>query len=140
MKNKCLKALKSILRSNYRSKSFDLNQNVVYIDADVFGNKLLNTFLDLSLSDFNQTPYFTFFTFNDEKFVNTFINVLVEGAILYALSSQALIERGREFVTTDNGIEVNPPNVSEMMQTQYHSLIHLHFEKLKLIKSSIRDF
>ena len=100
----------------------------------------LNTFLDLSLSDFNQTPYFTFFTFNDEKFVNTFINVLVEGAILYALSSQALIERGREFVTTDNGIEFNPPNISEMLQTQYHSLIHLHFEKLKLIKSSIRDF
>lgn len=140
MKNKCLKALKNVLRSESKFKHRDQHNNITYIDVDVYGNKLLNIFLDLSLSEFNQIPHFTSFTFKDEKFVNTFTNILVEGALLYALSSQALIERGREFTTTGSGIEFTPPDISEMLQTQYATLLHLHFEKLKLIKSSIKDF
>ena len=43
-----------------------------------------------------------------------FGEILVEGATLYALASQALIERGREFQITDNGLNFNPPTVSRV--------------------------
>jgi hypothetical protein len=139
-KETCLQALKTILRSNGKAKSIDINNNVIYIDTDIYTDEMLTIFLDMSLSDFNQTPYFSFFTFNDEKFVNVFMNILVEGATLYALSSQALIERGREYTITDNGVNFEPPSLAEFMMTQYRTLLSVHYEKLKNIKNEIHNF
>ena len=73
--------------------------------------------------------------------METFAEVLVEGATLYALASQALLERGREFQMSDNGISFDPPNLSELLNTQYSILLVHHWDKLKLIKlSSIVGF
>lgn len=55
--------------------------------------------------------------------------------MLYALASQALLERGREFQTTDNGVTFNPPSISELLNTQYSVLLQHHWEKLKTIKA-----
>jgi len=139
-KEDCLKALKARLNSNGKTKSSDAFGNVIYIDCDIYSVDVLETFLDMSLSEFNQMPVFTNYTYDNEKFVETFMEVLVEGATLYALSSQALIERGREFQIEDNGVFLDPPNVAEMLATQYKLLLVYHFEKLKLIKNQIRDF
>jgi hypothetical protein len=57
---------------------------------------------------------------------------------LYALASQALIERGREFQITDNGLNFNPATVSELLETQYSTLLTVYWEKLKMIKNSLR--
>jgi len=54
---------------------------------------------------------------------------LVEGATLKALASQALIERGREFALSDSGISFIPPAISELLQTQFQSVISFHNEK-----------
>ena len=64
--------------------------------------------------------------------------MLVEGAVLYALSSKALIERGREFQITDNSINFNPPSVAEMLSTQWSTELTHYWESLKYIKNSIR--
>jgi len=140
--NKLLTLIKSRLNSAGKNKASDANGNVVYVDCDVFSNEMLTHFLVLSLSDFNQAPYFTTFTFDDTKFVNTFAEVLVAGATLQALASQALIERGREFRIDDTGISFNPPNLSELLNTQYCTLLNHHAEKLKQIKieKSIGEF
>lgn len=136
--NKLIKALRARLNSSGKAKASDAYGNTVYVDCDIFSVAMLTTFLATALSDFNQVPYFTFFTFDDDDFVNQFLEILVEGATLYALASKALIERGREFQITDNGLSFTPPSISELMQTQYSTLLSHYWEKLKYIKNSLR--
>lgn len=137
--NKLLKMLKSRLNSSGKSRKV-VNGNVTYIDCDIYSIEMLTTFLAMALSDFNQTPYFTFITFDQTSFIDQFAEVLVEGATLYALSSQALIERGREFQLTDAGLNFNPPSVAEMLNTQYSTLLAHYNERLKYIKNSLRPY
>lgn len=136
--NKLIKSLKGRLNSAGKAKSTDSYGNVVYVDCDIFSVDVLTTSLANALWDFNQVPYFTFFTFDDTGFVEQFGEILVEGATLYCLASKALIERGREFQFTDNGLNFNPPTVSELLNTQYNTLLSHYWEKLKMIKASLR--
>ncbi|CAB4196481.1 hypothetical protein UFOVP1290_1, partial [uncultured Caudovirales phage] len=136
--NKLIKSLKARLNSSGKAKSVDSYGNVMYVDCDIFSIDMLTTFLATALWDFNQVPFFTFFTFDDDNFVEQFGEVLVEGATLQSLASKALIERGREFQITDNGLSFNPPTVSDLMNTQYSSLLTHYWEKLKMIKASLR--
>jgi hypothetical protein len=136
--NKLMKSLKARLNSAGKAKSSDSYGNTIYVDCDIFSVDTLTTFIATALWDFNQVPYFTFFKFDEDDFVDQFGEVLVEGATLYALASIALIERGREFQLTDNGLNFNPPTVSELLQTQYSTLLAHYWEKLKYIKNSLR--
>jgi len=136
--NKLLKSLKARLNSSGKAKATDKYGNVVYVDCDIFSIDMLVTFLATALWDFNQVPFFTFFQFDDDNFIEQFGEILVEGATLYALASKALIERGREFTITDNGLNFNPPTVSDLMNTQYSTLLSHYWEKLKMIKASLR--
>lgn len=136
--NKLIKALKSRLNSSGKAKSNDIYGNVIYVDCDIFSIDMLTTFLATALWDFNQVPFFTFFQFDDDNFIEQFGEILVEGATLGALASKSLIERGREFQITDNGLSFQPPTVSELMNTQYSALLTHYWEKLKLIKNSLR--
>lgn len=136
--NKLIKSLKARLNSSGKAKSSDSYGNTTYVDCDIFSVDTLTTFIATALWDFNQVPYFTFFKFDDDDFVDQFGEVLVEGATLYGLASIALIERGREFQLTDNGLNFNPPTVSELLQTQYSTLLAHYWEKLKYIKNSLR--
>lgn len=136
--NKLLRSLKARLNSSGKSKATDKYGNVIYVDCDIFSVDMLVTFLATALWDFNQVPYFTFFTFEMDDFIEQFGEILVEGATLYALASKALIIRGQEFSITDNGINFNPPSVSELMQTQYSTLLTHYYDKLRYIKNSLR--
>jgi hypothetical protein len=136
--NKLLKSLKARLNSSGKAKSTDTYGNTVYVDCDIFSIDMLVTFLSTAVWDFNQVPFFTFFQLDDDNFIEQFGEILVEGATLYALASKSLIERGREFQVTDNGLSFNPPTVSELMNTQYSALLTHYWEKLKFIKASLR--
>jgi hypothetical protein len=136
--DKLMKSLRARLNSAGKSKSSDAYGNTIYVDCDIFSVDTLTTFIATALWDFNQVPYFTWFTFDEDSFVDQFGEILVEGATLYALASIALIERGREFQLTDNGLNFNPPTVSELLQTQYSTLLAHYWEKLKYIKNSLR--
>jgi len=138
--DKLVDLVEAALNSRGKAKSNDALGNVIYIDSSVYSKQALEAFIQLSISQFNQIPHFTFFTLEDQKFIDLFTEVLVEGAILYALSSQALLERGREFKIEDHGVYMDPPAVSEMLSTQYSILLTHHFEKLKLIKGEIQTF
>jgi hypothetical protein len=136
--NKILKSLRARLKSSGKAVRTDAFGNKEYVSCDIFSVDLLTTFIGTAISDFNQTPYFTGFTFEDTQFIDQFLEILVEGAATYALGSQALIERGREFSITDNGITFNPPTVSELLNTQYAAVLSNYWEKLKMIKNSMR--
>ena len=138
--NHLLDLLKQRLQSSGKAKSTDTFGNTIYVDCDIFTNDTLVSFLTLSLSEFNQCPQFTDFTFENDNFVNVFAAILVEGATMYALASKSLIERGREFCMEDNGIAFNPPSVSDLMNTQWCTLLQYHYAKLRRIKDSIDDF
>lgn len=136
--NKLLKSLRARLNSSGKSRAKDSFGNVIYVSCDIFSVDMLVTFLATALWDFNQVPYFTDFVFDDDSFIKQFGEVLVEGATLYSLASQALIERGREFTITDNSLNFNPPTVSDLLNTQYNTLLTNYWEKLKYIKNSLR--
>jgi hypothetical protein len=136
--NKLIKSLKARLNSSGKARNTDSYGNVMFVDCDTFSIDMLTTFLATALWQFNQIPYFTFFQFDDDGFVEQFGEILVEGATLYSLASKALIERGREFQITDNSLNFNPPTVSEIMMTQYSTLLTSYNENLKYIKNSLR--
>lgn len=138
--NKLTELFYSRLSAKSSMKKQDANGQIVYVDAYIFSKEMAEHFFTLSLSEFNATPFFTNYSFEDTRFVDTFAEILVEGAVLQALASKALIERGREFSLTEAGISFIPPSVSEMLHTQYATLLGQHFEKLKLIKDNIRCF
>lgn len=136
--NKLLKGLRARLKSSGKSKKVDANGNVTYISCDIFATDILTTFLAMALSDFNQTPYITYFTFDDTNIVDQFFDILIKGATTYALASQALIEKGREFSISDNSIQFNPPSVADMLNTQYSTVLNQYWDQLKYIKNSLR--
>lgn len=136
--NKLLKTLKMRLYNDGKARSTDSFGNILYVDCNVFSNDMLITFIANATSDFNQIPYFTFFRLDDNNFVDQFHDILVEGATTYALAAQALIEKGREFTITDNGVNFNPPLMAEMLNTQYTTVLNNYYDKLKYIKASLR--
>lgn len=136
--NKVIKMMKARLNSSGKAKSTDAYGNVDYVDCDIFSIDMLATFAAMALNEFNNVPYFTWFTWDDSWFFTQFSQVIADGACVYAMASQALIEKGREFSMTDNGVSFVPPNVSEMLQTQYAQAMQHHWEQLKYIKNSMR--
>jgi hypothetical protein len=132
--------VRSRLHDKGKAKSADDQGNIIFVDCNIYTQETLESFVSLSISEFNQTPNFSNFTVENSRFVDCFAEVLVEGAVLYALSSQALLEKGREFRLEDNGIYMDPPAISEMLNTQYRLLLTHHWEKLKHIKLHIQNF
>jgi hypothetical protein len=135
-----LALLKTRLVSSGKITIKDSSGHTNLVDSDVFGDSTLENFLILSLSGFNQVPNFTYYTFNDNNFVEIFAEVLIEGAVIHALAACSLIEKGREFMIEDNGIIMNPPSVADIMTTQYSTIMVHYWDKLKLIKSEIDSF
>lgn len=136
--NKLIKMIRARLNSSGKVKIKDTFGNDEWVTCDIFSTETLTTFLAMALSYFNSIPYFTYFTFDDEGFIAQFGETLVQGAVLYALASQALIERGREYQISDNGINFTPPTVSELLNSQYSGAMASYFEQVKLIKNSMR--
>jgi hypothetical protein len=136
--NNLLKVLKARLKSSGKHKTKDQFGNVIFEDCDIFTTDQLVTFLAMSLYEFNEVPHFTLFTFEDTPIIENFGGILVQGATLMALSSQALIERGREFQINDNGIGFTPPTISEMLNTQWTTELNNWYDRLKMIKHNMK--
>lgn len=136
--NKLLKGLRARLKSSGKSSGKDQFGNPIYVDCDIYSVDQLVTFLAQSLSMFNEIPHFTSFDFNHSEIIKIFYDVLVQGAVLLALSSQSLIERGREYSISDGGISLTPPSVSELLNSQWGTELSNHTEKVKVIKASMK--
>lgn len=136
--NKLIKTLRARLNSRGKAKAKDAAGNVIYVDCDIFSVDTLVAFLANSITLFNEIPHFTFFTFEDTQFLNQFHDVIVEGAVIWALASHSLISRGSEYNISDQGVNFTPPSVSELENTQFSTLLTLHNEKVKFIKNSFK--
>jgi hypothetical protein len=136
--NHLLKSLRARLNAAGKHRTTDEFGNVIYKDCDIYSTDDLVSFVAQALSMFNEIPHFTFFTFEDTVIIEQFHDVLVQGATLIALSSQALIERGREFQINDNGIGFTPPTISELLSTQWSTELTNWWDKVKLIKHNMK--
>jgi hypothetical protein len=144
--NILLKHLKSRVRSDGKKPSRDRYGafitdgygEMVMEECNVFSDEVLACFLSASLSEFNMVPFFTSFTFADEIIYKTFSHAITEGAVILALSSQALVEKGRDFTISDGGISYQPPALGDFLNSQYQNFMTSYRERLKFIKNSIR--
>lgn len=136
--NQCLELLRARLNSSGWKTTKDVNGNKIYVSCDIFSTETLVTMLISGLSIFNSVPTFTNFKFHDTEFFEIFIEPVVEGAVIIALASKALIEKGREFSITDNGLSFNPATVADVLQSQYSTELTAHRELIKQIKLSMR--
>jgi len=101
-----------------------------------FSESEIDMQLETSLSDFNAWPTFTCFTW--DTLPETFLGVITLGAQVFSLFSQGLLEAGREFTVTDNGISfVNPP-ISGYMQTAASTLLQSYTDMKEKIKANIK--
>jgi len=136
--NKLLWILKGRLNSAGKAMVKDDEGNEQLVDCDIYTVPQLVTFLIAGLSAFNMIPHFTEFRFDDSDFLLIFGEIIVRHALIYALASKTLIERGREFQINDNGVTFQPPGVSDMLNTQY-STEYQHWESdIKLIKANMK--
>jgi hypothetical protein len=136
--NILLKMLKPRLKNDGIRKVPDGQGGYIEQQCSVFTNAELICFLVNSLSSFNQIPHFTRFTFADPQIYTIFADVVVQGAGLLAMSAQALIEKGREFSITDNGVTYQPPAISEILNNQFSTQLTDYKEKLKVIKCNMK--
>lgn len=83
----------------------------------VYKDEQILQYLELSLRrlnllfDKNFEPY-------DSGLIK-FTDLLVQGAVINALASKALLEKGREFVIKNDNVLFNPPDVSELLTKQW---------------------
>jgi len=144
--NVCLKLLKPRLRSSGKKPKrdefgafvYDGYGELILEDCNVFDDELLAVFLCQSLSEFNSTPFFTGYTFADPLVQNLFSAIIVEGAYVFALASQAIVEKGRDFTISDGGINYQPPQLGEFLQGHYSTWLSSYRERVKFIKNNIR--
>jgi len=116
----------------------DADGSPVTEDCSVFDDNVLICFLMQALSEFNSTPFFTAYTFSDQIIQNLFSQIIVEGAYVFALASQSILEKGRDFTITDGGVSYQPPQLGDFLQSQYGTWLSSYRERLKFIKNSIR--
>jgi hypothetical protein len=136
--NILLGCLEGRLNNNLEVETQDAYGNIEYTTCKIFTLDELTWFLSCSLSEFNQTPHFTDFTFGDPVIYQRFGHVIVEGACILAWGAKMLLEAGREFTITDNGITMNPPPLSSVLNNELSHFVTRHTEMLKYIKTSIK--
>nr|BDD46248.1 hypothetical protein 80 [bacterium] len=107
-------------------------------ECNVFDDEILVAFLCMALSEFNMIPFFTAYTFADQIIRTLFSAAIVEGAYIFALSAQSIIEKGRDFTISDGGINYQPPQLGDYLQTHYNTWLTSYRERLKFMKNSIR--
>lgn len=137
--NRLMKMLSMRLQNTGRRPTTDGYGNKVYEYCNIFSIDEMYAFLCSALSEFNNTPHFTVFTFEDDIVID-FRDVIVEGAYIMALLSKALIEKGREFTISDNGLSYSPALVGDLLNSQASTLLSAYREKLKYYKSNFKPY
>ena len=73
-----------------------------------------------------------------KKDMTEILSDVFDGATIMALSSQALVEKGRDFTISDGGISYQPPQLGDFLSSHYSQWLTAYRERLKFIKNSIR--
>lgn len=101
-----------------------------------FSEDEIDMYLEWGLSAFNAEPTFTNFQWHDLE--DRWLHIIAMGAQVFALYAQGLIEVGREFAITDNGVSFNPPQISNYMQTTASQIMAMWDATKQRIKQNMK--
>lgn len=104
--------------------------------CQAFTDDEIDMYLEGSLWAFNARPTFTAFLWDHMQ--DRWLDIIAKGATIWALYAQSLIEAGREFTITDNGISYTPPPVSDKIQSYASTLLQHYTAELTEIKSNFK--
>jgi hypothetical protein len=99
--------------------------------------------LQLALSAFNMIPCVTYFDFDDEENISQISDILVTYASYVLLIRKSLIEKCKEFNISDNGVYLQPPDISNHLITVSRELWNnwnYQVQELKQSDSFYEDF
>lgn len=110
----------------------DNNGNVIHVKTNIYQDGQILQYLELSLRRFNLL-FDKDFELNDPQ-LGKFTDLIVQGAVINALASKALLERGREFTMKEDGqFSFTPPVVSELLFQQWINEQNDYNEKVKYL-------
>ena len=136
--NRLMKILRIRLQSNGRHQTKDGYGNIVYENCDIFSVDEMHAFLCASLCEFNNTPHITNFVWEQPEVPDMFGDIIVEGAYIMGLASKSLIEKGREFNITDNGVSFTPPQTADLLNSQATAMLEPYRNRLRLLKTIMK--
>ena len=134
--DKLIEALKVRLQSSGKMKHKDESGNDLFIEKDIFTDDQFTIALETSMSMLEQfeIPGYVDGSMPISVRQKKYQDLLVQGATIQLLAGMALVERGREFVMTDNGVRYSPPSVSEILITEWQFEYQMYLDKIRLMK------
>jgi len=104
--------------------------------CEIFSDSQCLSYVDLALQSVNSHPTWTFYTL--ESLPRDWYNVVVLGAYVYALNAQGLVERARNFVISDQGVNYNPPDLPGHFQSLAQAMESKFEAEKERIKANVR--
>jgi hypothetical protein len=83
--------------------------------CQIFDDSQLLSYVDLALQDVNSHPMKTYYDL--ETVPRDWMNVIILGAYVFALNTQSITEKARNFTISDQGISYTPPDIPGQMTT-----------------------
>lgn len=111
------KFVKARLCDDGNIKAKDALGNDVWIPSNVYGDDQITNYLEASLLRINVLFKKKFLTLHEDG-VFDYADLIIQEAVITALASKALLERGREFAIVDGSISYAPPSVSATLMLQ----------------------
>jgi hypothetical protein len=123
MMEKLIEALKLRMQSTGETLQKDENDKQVCIKSDIFSPKQLKTALETSASMFNQFNICSTDIDEDaDDLLETYQDLLVQGAAIQLLAGQALLEKGR------------CSSLPEILMEQWRFEYEMYMSKIRLLK------
>lgn len=130
-----VKLVRARLADDGTIKAKDNLGNEIYVKSQVYTDDQIHSFLEGSLQrlntllpkglSFEATPIEVF----------ELADLVIQGAVITALASKALVEKGREFALLDGGVEYHPPSVSDTMMRQWEVELTDYRSKIEMVRS-----
>lgn len=108
------------------------------LEGEVFPKEDIESALTLSLSAFNMHEPVTYLKITDEENMEQLADILVTYAAYVLLFKEALLQRGREFMISDNGVDLVPPPLGPFLMDAARDLQNNWFNQVRSIKNNTR--
>ena len=105
-----------------------LGANNQYEDVKVFGDNDVAKALVMAVSDLRQNGACWLIDYPPMLYEHA--GILVLGASQYLLGGHTLLEAGRAFVVSDNGVSFNPPPLAETLKEVYLKQAQMYSDAL----------
>ena len=134
MYEKIIKALDIRLNHIGKKTTNDENGNSIVVDSRLFTEE---QFIDAIEASIATAGLFLAGPDNVRNNLDFYQDIVTHGALLTILSGHALLERGRECKIVDNGVVLDPPDISNILMEQWYKEYDVYMEKLRMLTTYV---